>query len=270
MAETVFTGEVRTDAFTMAYFRFGQGKEPLVILPGLSVQSVMGAADAVAGAYAPLTNDFTIYVFDRRRELPATYPVDEMARDTAAALRALGLGRVCLFGASQGGMMALVTAIRYPALVKRLVVGSSCARVTEERFRTVETWIRLAKAREAENLYLAFGEAIYPKAVFEGARAYLTAAARGVTNGELDRFIVLAEGMRGFDVTGELAHIDCPGLVIDAADDRVMGPDASEEIAAAAGFSRYRYESGGHAVYDTAPDYKERLRAFFTERQAGT
>lgn len=37
---------VQTDGFEMEYFCFGHGKEPLVILPGLSVQSVMGAADA--------------------------------------------------------------------------------------------------------------------------------------------------------------------------------------------------------------------------------
>lgn len=42
---------VQTDGFEMEYFCFGHGKEPLVILPGLSVQSVMGAADAVADAY---------------------------------------------------------------------------------------------------------------------------------------------------------------------------------------------------------------------------
>ncbi len=41
---------VPTDRFTMEYFRFGAGERPLVILPGLSVQSVMGAADAVAAA----------------------------------------------------------------------------------------------------------------------------------------------------------------------------------------------------------------------------
>ena len=91
---------VRTDRLAMDYFRFGHGKENLVILPGLSVQSVMGAADAVADAYSLLTDDFTIYLFDRRRDLPAVYSLKEMARDTAEAIRALGLGPVCLFGTS--------------------------------------------------------------------------------------------------------------------------------------------------------------------------
>ena len=136
---------VRTGAFTMDFFRFGQGRRPLVILPGLSVQSVMGASSAVAGAYRPLTEDFTIYVFDRRKELPASYPVEEMARDTAAALCALGLARVCLFGASQGGMLAMKIAAEQPALVERLALGSTAARVTEARGRVMDTWIRLAE-----------------------------------------------------------------------------------------------------------------------------
>ena len=51
----------------MDFFRFGHGKETLVILPGLSVQSVMVFADAVAEAYQRLANDFTIYVFDYRK-----------------------------------------------------------------------------------------------------------------------------------------------------------------------------------------------------------
>ena len=39
---------VKTASFTMQYFRFGTGETTLVILPGLSVQSVMRAASAVA------------------------------------------------------------------------------------------------------------------------------------------------------------------------------------------------------------------------------
>ena len=69
----------------MDYFRFGHGGDTLAILPGLSVQSVMGSADIVAESYRLLTDDFTIYVFDRRKELPASYPICAMAQDTAQA-----------------------------------------------------------------------------------------------------------------------------------------------------------------------------------------
>lgn len=85
---------IQTDTFTMDYCQFGHGESPLVILPGLSVQRVMGSAEAIAEAYQPLTDDFTVYVFERRNELPDNYPVWQMAEDTAAAIQTLSLGTV--------------------------------------------------------------------------------------------------------------------------------------------------------------------------------
>ena len=126
---------VQTETCAMEYFRFGHGSKNLVILPGLSVQSVMGAADAVAAAYQSLEDRFTIYVFDRRRDLPPVYLVRDMAHDTALAFQALGLQNVCLFGASQGGMIALVIAIEHPELVERMALGSASAHVQEAQFR---------------------------------------------------------------------------------------------------------------------------------------
>ena len=249
-------------------FSFGRGDRALVILPGLSVQSVMLWADAVAEAYRPLAEDFTVCVLDRRKELPAAYSVRGMAEDTAAAIRALGLERVCLFGASQGGMIAMMIAAEHPELVSRLVLGSTAARVDAARFRAVEAWIRLARAGDAQGLYLAFGEAVYPPEVFAQSREELTAAAAAVTDEELRRFVILAESMRGFDAAARLPELACPVLVLGDRDDRVFGADASEEIAALLaghpGCALYLYEGFGHAAYDTAPDYKERMLRFLT------
>ncbi len=262
---------VRTDAAEMAYFQFGQGRETLVILPGLSVRSVMHSADAVAEAYRSLTNDFTIYVFDRREELPTGYSVFEMAEDTAAAFRALGLREVCLFGASQGGMIALAMAIRHPSAVKKLVLCSASACVTEAQYRTIEKWVRLAKAGKKEELYLAFGRDLYPRALFEQAREYLVEEAKAVTDADLKRFIILAEGTRGFDVADDFRKISCPVFAIGSEDDRVLGPDAAVQIArlnTRADFAFQLYHGYGHAVYDTAPDFKERIRCFLKDSPA--
>ena len=258
---------IRTENFSMEYFRFGTGDRPLVILPGLSVQSVMGAADAVAEAYRPIEKDFTVYVFDRRAEPPSPYPVRDMARDTAEAFRALGLGQVCLFGASQGGMIALVLAIEHPELVGRLVLGSSSAHVKPEQYRVLREWIDLARAGDRAGLYLAFGREIYPPAFFEQVRPALLAAAETVTDGELARFITLAEGTEGFDVTGELDRVRCPVLAIGVYEDAVLDSDATMEIAekldARPDFRLFLYTGFGHAAFDTAPDYKERILRFF-------
>lgn len=266
-AEPIKIETVSVGAGSMRFFRFGRGEKTLVILPGLSVQSVMGAAEAIAAAYQSLTDRFTVFVFDRRSELPPVYPIRDMARDTAAAFRALGLKDVCLFGASQGGMIALVLALEYPELVGRMALGSSSAHVQPEQFRQLERWIGLARQGARRELYLAFGRAIYPPAVFEQCRDQLLAAADAVTEEDLARFVILAEGTRGFDVSDRLSGIQCPVLALGVYEDGVLDSDATMEIAEKLDhrpdFKLYLYVGYGHAAYDTAPDYRERLLRFF-------
>ena len=258
---------VRTDRFSMDYFRFGRGKQVLVIIPGLSVQSVMGAADAVAAAYRSLEDTFTVYVFDRRTDMPATYPVREMARDTAEAFQELGLRDVCVFGASQGGMIALVMAAEHPELIRKMALGSTSAHVREPQFCVLEGWEELARRQDREGLYLAFGKEIYPPEVYEQYRETLIAAAGTVTDEDLERFIILVEGTRDFNAVGDLDRIRCPVLAVGVYEDGVLDSDATMEIAEKldghTDLRLYMYVGYGHAAFDTAPDYRERLLNFF-------
>ena len=267
MAVNMLLATVQADTFTMDYLRFGEGARTLVIIPGLSVQSVMGSAQAIAESYKLLTEDFTVYVFDRRKEIPASYSIDDMARDTAEAFRLLGLKDVCLFGASQGGMIAMKIAFNHPELVERLILGSTAASVTESRFSVIDEWIQLAKAGNAEGLYLSFGEAVYPPSVFEQSRELLREAAKTVTDDELKRFVIMAEGTRGFNVVDELQKIKCPVLVLGSNDDKVLGGEASRQIMKClrdkTGCELFMYDGYGHAAYDIAPDYRERMLKFF-------
>ena len=250
----------------MDYFRFGHGKETLVILPGISVQSVIDSADAIAAAYRILTNDYSIYVFDRRNELPSYYSVYDMARDTAEALQILGLDRMSIFGASQGGMIAMVLAIEHPETVQKLILGSTSACISEIACQTVGKWIGQANDGNAAALYLSFGEDIYPRYLFEKSRDFLIEASKSVTRDDLDRFVILAEGMKGFDVSADLVKITCPVLVLGSSDDRVLGPDASAQITDLLNkdtrHELYMYSGYGHAAYDIAPDYKKRMLNF--------
>ena len=260
---------VQTDSFSMDYCKFGSGERTLVILPGLSIQSVMGSADAVAQAYQTLAQDYTIYLFDSPKELPDSYPVYEAAEDVAEALQALGLEKVSIFGASYGGMKAMLIAARHPEMVEKTIVVSTSANLTEEEFQTVENWISLAKAGDAEGLYLAFGEALYPKEVYEQSRQLLIDTAKTVTEEELSRFVIQAEGMRGLDMTDQLDQIQCPMLAIGDRQDQVLGGTATEKIgdymSENADFQLYMYDGYGHAVYDLAPDIKERMKDFLMQ-----
>ena len=163
----MWVGTVDAGAFTMDCCRFGQGRETLVILPGISLQRVMGTAGAIAGAYRKLAESCEICVFERRNDMPPGYGVRDMALDTARAMEALGLGPAHLFGASQGGMMAMALAALRPELVKRLILGSTSARISDERYGAVfEPWARLARAGDAAALCRTFAEAVYPRRGF--------------------------------------------------------------------------------------------------------
>ena len=264
----VKTGTICTGGFTMDYFRFGHGDKPLVILPGLSVQSILPLAGAVAQEYAVMWDAFTAFVPERRREPPAGYTVGNMARDAVAAMEALGLRDICLFGASQGGMIALDVAAGRPDLVQKAAVASTALCMTPESTAVIRRWIREAEHGDGEGLYLAFGQAVYPPAVFEAYKPALQAAGQSVTQQELRRFIRLARAAEGYDCRARIGAIRCPLFAAGSVDDGVFGPGAVrgiiEAFAARPGFSYHVYEGFGHAAYDTAPDFRDRLYAFFT------
>ena len=261
--------QVETEAFKMKYFSFGSGEKTFVILPGISIQSVMASADLVAQTYADFADDYTVYLFDRRENLPPTYSVYDMARDTAEVMKVLGLKDIYLFGASQGGMMALVIAIEYPELVKKLVLGSTSAHIKDEQYASLAGWIRKARARDGVGLFLEFGQAIYPPEMYTQFKDALVAAGESVTKAEFDRFVILAEGTEGFNVVDRLDQIRCPVLAIGVYEDAVLDSDATMEIAEKLDerqdFRLYMYIGYGHAAFDTAPDYRARMMKFFRD-----
>ncbi len=255
---------VKLPEYSMNYFCFGQGKKTMVILPGLSVQSVMASAQAIAQAYDIFKGEYTVYVFDRRNELSEGYSIYQMADDTALAIKQLGLENINLFGASQGGIMSLLIGARHPELVSMIAVGSAACRVNKFMEKTVGSWINLAEKGDAVALYLDFGEKIYPKAAFESFKDMMVQAGQSVTAEELSRFVIMAKSMNGLDIREEIKNIDCPVLILGARDDAVLGSEAHKELKECLlEAEMFVYNGYGHAAFDMAPDYKKRIYRFF-------
>lgn len=252
---------VKTKRFEMRYMRFGCGKDNLVILPGLSIKSVLNSAAAVESAYSLFKEMFTVWLFDRRENLPRTYKIKDMARDTAIAMKILKIKDACIFGTSQGGMIAQCLAIYHPDLVSKLILGSTASRISSESHDVLQKWIDLAESGNVSELKQSFAKAIYSEELYKKAEK-LFSSPMGETDEDLKRFVKLAKSSSGFDVYNDLDKIKCPVLVIGAENDCVLGAKASVEIAEKAGCDLYMYEGYGHAVYDEAPDYKERMIAF--------
>ena len=68
---------------TVDYIRFGGGRRPLVMVPGVGdgLKTVRGMALPFALLYRALARDFTVYVFSRRRELTPGMTTRDMSED---------------------------------------------------------------------------------------------------------------------------------------------------------------------------------------------
>ena len=259
------TGIVITPELEMEYFRFGNGEKTLVILPGISVKSVIGAAQLVAAAFSAFRKTHSVIVFDRKKDFGADYSVCDMAEDTARAMEELGIRNADVFGASQGGMMALVLAARYPELVHRLAIGSAMLYPNENCREIMTNWSSLARAGDVASLSRSFAERVYSDGYVEKYRAAFEMKEGDATRPELERFAVLCDACLGFDLRSEQKKPQCPTLVIGSDCDAVLSGEASRELAAYLGCGLFMYPDYSHAVYDEAPDYIGRMMRFFMD-----
>lgn len=244
------------------YFSFGNGDEKMVIIPGLSLKSVMLSKDAIAQAYNIFSEKYTVYVFDRPKHLKADCTIEDIADASSLAMQALGLENACVFGASQGGMIAQVIALKYPKLVAKMVLGSSASRINDTLKSNLNAWVSFAQSRDVIGLNHSIFSLLYSKELLDSLGSALKELEKDGTDDEMERFAVLASACNGFDVYADLPKITCPTLVIGAKNDKVLTVDASVEMAEKMNCELYIYDAG-HAVYDEALDYKERLYAFF-------
>ena len=191
-----------------------------------------------------------------------------MASDTAAVMRMLGLADADVFGASQGGMIALYLAADAPELVHALVAGSTTVRCNEVIGATVEAWTSYARNRDISGLTADFVDRLYSENTVRQFREYLIHMNDQVGEDELDRFIIRAESIHGFDARDVVKSICCPVLVIGVENDLAVGAEASRELAGLLDAELYMYGSEyGHCVFDEAPDYKQRMMDFFNKHR---
>ncbi len=269
LVNAVPIGETEMDCL-----HFGnENGEKLVILPGLALKSVMGSAEGIVSAYAPLAKDYDVYLLDHIQAEPDGYTIADMAKDTLAAFDALGLERVHLMGVSMGGMVAQRIAIDAPERVASLLLCSTAMNMTHSNRDAFANWISLAEARNAPALMEAFGECVYTPSFYAQYKEAILAAGEGASERDFTNFLTSVKAVQSFDASNEIQSIACPVLVLGAEEDRVLGAQASYDLAKALHCASYFYAGYGHAVYDEAPDYLTHVAAFLKEhlsdREAG-
>ncbi len=266
MGITYNNGKADVGSSGMYYVSFGDGEKKVILIPGLSdgFATVKGKARMLVGPYKPFLGAHTVYMFSRRNDIPEGFSIEDMAEDQAAAMKELGIESAYIVGVSQGGMIAQFLAAKHPELVKKLVLAVTAPCVNDIINDTVNGWIKMAEADDHKQLMIDTAEKSYSPGYLKKYRKFypfLGMLAKPDDN--YRRFFINAKAILGFDARGILNDIQCPTLIVGGSDDKTTGTQALYDLhERIAGSELYVYDGLGHATYEEAPDFNERIFAF--------
>ena len=263
MSANVITGTVEGKGFLMDYFSFGDGTQPFVLLPGVSLLPITPLAELVAKQYRRFHDGYKTYLFDRKHDVVDGYSVEDMADDTAEAMRLLGIKGAYVMGTSQGGMIGQILAAKYPELVAKLVLCCTISSANEVTVNTLSKWVNIAKTGDVYALNMAFFRNIYSDAFLAKNADTLEKVAIVGEADDVRRFIALANACLGFDARPLLGEIKCDCLVVGSEIDKVVGAEPSRRLAERLGCDLIMYGQYGHAAFDEAPDLHDHILDFF-------
>lgn len=253
--------------FEMRYLRFGkEGGQPIAVIPGAAIKSVMGAEEAIKAQYAAFMQDYDVFVFDRISHMPKGYTIYNMAADTEKAFDILGIKNADIFGVSQGGMIAQLIAADRNDLVRKLIVCSSAAFIPESAGKIMADWKAFSAAKDISALMQSFAGNVYSAAYYEKYRQAFDAYAASIDDADLEAFEITADSFEGFDVRGKLDAVKAPVLVLCGDEDKIFLPDCSKDIAFLTSGEIYIYSGEAHAVYDENADVLIRIKEFLDRK----
>jgi len=242
--------------------KFGAGKQNLTVIAGVSLTGLEGLGEVLASSLDTFSEDYTVYVFDRRKKLPAGFSMNQMAEDIYIALKQLGVNSTSVYGASQGGAIGQLLALSHPDFVENLVICSSLCRTEKQTETVCNQWINAARNHDVVGLNVLFLDYVYSAAFKESIRESIPVLLKQGTAEDCDRFVVMVEALSGFDIYNEIENIKCPVLVLCDENDKIISPERGKEIAAKLNCKLVVYNQFSHAVYDENPDVKEQVKLF--------
>lgn len=247
------------------YIRFGSGSRVLVMLPGLGdgLQTVKGMALPMAWTYRMFAEDFTVYLFSRKRELPEGYTTRNMARDLAEAMNGLGIRQADILGVSMGGMIAQWLAIDYPEKVNKLILAVTASQPNPILEGAVRTWMDLARQGDHGAFMDSNVRMIYSDAYYRQNRFLIPLMGKLTKPRSYGRFLIQAEACLQHDAFRELSEIRHQTLIIGGEQDKALGVQASRDMAGQIPNAALKlYPQWGHGLYEEAKDFLPTLMAF--------
>lgn len=258
-------GTVKLEHTEMNYVSFGTGKDVLILLPGISdgLVELKGKALALAFQYRHFSKHFTVYMFSRKNPMPSAYTIQEMASDQIKAMDILGIKKASILGVSQGGMIAQCLALDYPQYIEKLVLVVTAPCVNELIKNVIERWVKYAEHDQYEKLLKDALEQNYSEKYLRRVRKFYPFFSILKKPKTFERFLINAKAILRFDIKEKLNQIHCPTLIVAGQKDKVVGHRASLDMAREIPKSElYVYADLGHAAYEEAKDFQERVLNF--------
>ncbi|MBO7251749.1 MAG: alpha/beta hydrolase [Oscillospiraceae bacterium] len=259
---------VAIDDTVMEYIRFGNGPQTMIMLPGLGdgLRTMKGTALPMALMYRMFARDFTVYAFSRRNHIPEGFTTRDMAEDLAMVMEKLGIEKAHVLGVSMGGMIAQHLAISYPRKVDKLILTVTCPACNPMAETALREWISQAQSNDHTALMESNLRLIYSDRYYRKNKALIPLLGRLTKPASYDRFLKQAQACLTHDATNHLHTIEAPTLVIGGEQDRILGGDASRELAEAIPHARlHMYRQWGHGLYEEAGDFNGLVLAFLRE-----
>ena len=222
------------DGIRLRYDTFGRRRgEPVLMIQGLGADSRGWFAQraAIGLRYRGIT--FDNRGVGRSGKPVGSYDLEQMAADAVAVLDAAGVESAHVMGASMGGVIAQIMAVRYPDRVRSLVLACTACRHLGWRRELLEDWAATAQAqgmrvfanrsmrwlvgpRSLRRFWPAFG-ALTPLAMSAPTHSFVA---------QVNAILDMDDSLR------ELLHtVDVPTLVLVGSQD-ILTPQAdAEEIA---------------------------------------
>jgi pimeloyl-ACP methyl ester carboxylesterase/DNA-binding winged helix-turn-helix (wHTH) protein len=224
--------------------------------------------DAKSSLWQPFFDElgsrFSLWRYDQRGNGLSDWEVSDFAfdrfvEDLGSVADAAGLDRFALLGSSQGAPIAIAYAARYPERVSHLILAGGFERgrlvrgsiAEREQGEAILTLIRHGWGKRGSAFLNAFASMFIPGGSKDQIES-LVDLQRLTTSPE--NAVKLRAAVDGFDVSGILANVRTPTLVIHARDDGIQPLDEGRRLAAGIpGAAFVLLESANHVTLPQEP-----------------
>ena len=211
------SSKINVNGVDLYYERYGNGQHPILCIPGALGGSCYFVPQI--NYFDRLGSGYTLIGFDprgygrsrpnnRANSSPLYYEVD--ANDAVGLMNALGFKQFSLLGCCDGGTCAIITAARFPEVIKKLVIWGSHTYLDKTdvevfaKLRNIDNWLPAILAT-MENKHYGPELAV-------------------VCNEWLDAFVsVYSDPLReGGICKKEVGEVQCPTLILHGNKDTVV------------------------------------------------